>query len=85
MTLAVYVPAVPEFAPVVRTAEAAGMDVRAVGDYLELATAEREVVLRREVTEMPTAVWHAALTGGLTGRIVSFTPRILHLATEDHA
>ena len=45
MTLAVYVLAVPEFAPVVRTAEAAGMDVRAVGDYLELATTEREVVL----------------------------------------
>ncbi|RXS69934.1 hypothetical protein EST92_25090 [Streptomyces sp. TM32] len=83
MTLALYVLAVPEFAPVVRSAEAAGMDVRAAGDYLELTTTAHEVVLRREVTGMRTAVWHAALTGGLVGRIVSFTPDTLHLARED--
>ncbi|GAO11400.1 hypothetical protein NCG97_08870 [Streptomyces lydicamycinicus] len=82
MTLAVYVLDVPEFEPVVHTAEAAGMAVRRTGDYLELSTTEQEIVLRREETGMRTALWHALLTGGLDGRIVSFTPDTLHLVQE---
>ncbi|MEU8912983.1 MULTISPECIES: hypothetical protein [Streptomyces] len=82
MTLAVYVLDVPEFAPVVHTARTAGMEVRRTGDYLELTTTEHEIVLRREGTGMRTALWHAMLTGGLDGRIVSFTAETLHLTQE---
>jgi hypothetical protein len=83
VTLAVYVLDVPEFQPVVRTAQAAGMNVRKTGDYLELTSAEDEVVLRREGSAIRTAVWHAALTGGVDARIVSFTSETLQLAKEE--
>jgi hypothetical protein len=82
VTLALYVLDVPEFEPVVHTAEAAGMSVRHTGDYLELSTADDEIVLRRDPDAIRTALWHAALTGGLDGRIVSFTSDTLHLAKE---
>ncbi|MFB6893576.1 hypothetical protein ACFCX4_30145 [Kitasatospora sp. NPDC056327] len=82
MTLALYVLDVPEFVPVVRTAEAAGMVTRRAGDYLRLSTAADEVVLRREGTGIRTALWHAALTGGVDARIVLFDSEILHLAKE---
>ncbi|MEU4925784.1 hypothetical protein AB0G54_04640 [Streptomyces yokosukanensis] len=82
MSLALYVLDVPEFQPVVRAAEAAGLSVRSRGDYLELHTDEPEAVLRRDESVIRTAVWHAALTGGLDGRIVSFTSDTLHLAKE---
>ncbi|MEU1491418.1 hypothetical protein ABZ456_14310 [Streptomyces sp. NPDC005776] len=85
MTVSVYVLDVPEFAPVVHTARTAGMDVHQVGDYLELSTEDREVVLRREETGMRPALWHAMLTGGLDGRIVSFTPDVVHLAAGEEA
>ncbi|MEU8029875.1 hypothetical protein [Streptomyces sp. NPDC049099] len=82
MSLTLYVLDVPEFAPVVGAAEAAGLTARRAGDYLELSTDAAEAVLRRDGTEIRTAVWHAALTGGLDGRIVSFTSDTLHLAEE---
>ena len=79
MTLAMYVLDVPEFEPLVRTAQDAGMHLRRTGDYLELSSPEPEVVLRRAGTDIRTALWHAALTGGLDGRIVSFTAETIHL------
>ncbi|MFF6793893.1 hypothetical protein ACVW0K_001148 [Streptomyces filamentosus] len=82
MTLALYVLDVPEFEPFVRTAETAGLTVRRLGDHLELSTDEDEFVLHREGTGIRTALWHAALTGGLHGRIVTFTSDTLHLAKE---
>ncbi len=83
MTLALYILDVPEFEPLVRTAQGAGMDLRRIGDYLELTSPERELVLRRNATGIRTALWHAALTGGLNGRIISFTSETLHLAEEE--
>ncbi|GGV51557.1 hypothetical protein AB0I84_18930 [Streptomyces spectabilis] len=82
MSLALYVLDVPEFQPVVRAAEAAGLTTQHVGDYVELRTHEPEAVLRRDGAVIRAAVWHAALTGGLDGRIVSFTSDTLHLAKE---
>ncbi|WP_282204881.1 hypothetical protein [Kitasatospora fiedleri] len=82
MTLALYVLDVPEFEPVVAAARQAGMDARSTGDYLELTSPTDEVVLRREGTGIRTALWHAALTGGLAGRIVLFTADTLHLTGE---
>ncbi|GAA3289201.1 hypothetical protein [Streptomyces cinereospinus] len=85
MTVSVYVLDVPEFEPVVHTARTAGMGVHQMGDYLELTTEDHEVVLHREETGMRPALWHAMLTGGLTGRIISFTPDALHLCEEEGA
>ncbi|MFJ6464400.1 hypothetical protein ACIQM0_25785 [Streptomyces sp. NPDC091387] len=85
MTVSVYVLDVPEFEPVVHTARIAGMDVHQVGDYLKLTIEDREVVLRREETGMRPALWHAMLTGGLDGHIVSFTPDVVHLAEGEEA
>lgn len=82
MTLALYVLDVPEFEPVARAAQAAGMVARRTGDYLRLISSLPEVVLRREASGVRTAVWHAALTGGLDGRIVSFTSETLRIAEE---
>lgn len=82
MTVALYVLDVPEFQPVVELARSSGMDLRQRGDYLELSTSAPEVVLRRDGTGIRTAVWHATVTGGLSGRIVSFTGDTLHLAEE---
>ncbi|MEU1887102.1 hypothetical protein ABZ491_16725 [Micromonospora rifamycinica] len=79
MTLAVYVLDVPEFQPLARTAQKAGMRLRRTGDYLELSSPDRQLVLSREGTGIRTALWHAALTGGLDGRIVSFTSETIHL------
>ena len=82
MTVALYVLDVPEFEPVVELAEVSGMTSNRRGDYLELSTSAPEVVLRRDGTGIGTAVWHAAVTGGLDGRIVSFTAETIHLAEE---
>jgi hypothetical protein len=79
MTLAMYVLDVPEFEPLVRTAQQAGMRLRRTGDYLELSSADRELVLHRDGTGIRAALWHAALTGGLDGRIVAFTGETIHL------
>lgn len=80
MALALYVLAVPEFEPVIKTARAAGMWYRRMGDYAELRSEKPSVVLSRDESSTRTAVWYAALTGGLDGHIVSFTADTLHLA-----
>ncbi|AUG79110.1 hypothetical protein CFP65_4360 [Kitasatospora sp. MMS16-BH015] len=82
MTLALYVLDVPEFVPLVRAAEAARMTSRRIGDYVELSTAADEVTISRAGTGIRTAVWHAALTGGLDARIGSFDSETLHLVKE---
>ncbi|GAA2514153.1 hypothetical protein [Winogradskya humida] len=79
MTLAVYVLDVPEFEPLVQTAQDAGMQLRRTGDYVELSSSRPEITLNREGTGIRTALWHAALTGGLDGRIVAFTSETIHL------
>ena len=79
MTLAVYMLDVPEFQPLVQTARDAGMQSRRTGDYVELSCTAPEIILSREGTGIRTALWHAALTGGLDGRIVSFTSETIHL------
>ncbi|MFI2662501.1 hypothetical protein [Micromonospora carbonacea] len=82
MTLALYVLDVAEFEPLVRTAQGAGMQLRRTGDYWELSSPEPQLILRRQGTEIRTALWHAALTGGLDGRIVSFTSETIHLEED---
>ncbi|MEV3859278.1 hypothetical protein AB0J38_33835 [Streptomyces sp. NPDC050095] len=85
MTLTLYILGVPEFAPIVRTAEAAGMVAGRVGDYVTLTARTPEAILRRDEKSTRPALWHAALTGGLDGRIVSYTSDELHLAAGEIA
>jgi hypothetical protein len=82
MSVTLYVLDAPEFQVVVETAQAAGMTARKTGDYLALTTPDDEVVLRRGHTGMRTALWFAALTGGVDGQIVSYDDATLHLRAQ---
>lgn len=80
MALALYVLDVPEFESVIDTAREAGMRYSRVGEYVELSSDDPSITLNRDKETTRTAVWYAALTGGLDGHIVSFTADSLHLA-----
>jgi hypothetical protein len=77
---AIQVLKIPEFEPIRHTAEQAGMRQEDMGDYLRMSTPEPEVVLERHHTDVRPAVWFAALTGGMEGRIVTFDDDRLHIA-----
>jgi hypothetical protein len=77
---AIYVLDIPEFEPIRRTAEIAGMSSETLGDYYRLSTPETEVVLERRHTDVRPAVWFAALTGGVEGRILRLDFDVLQLA-----
>lgn len=80
---AIYVLDIPEFGPIRVTAELAGMRSQQMGDYHRLSSSAPEVVLERRHTDVRPAVWFAALTGGLEGRIVRFDMDGLHIADHD--
>jgi hypothetical protein len=82
VSVTLYVLDAPEFQPIAETARAAGMTARKTGDYLALSTDEPHVVLHRDHTGMRTALWFAALTGGVDGRIVTFDEKTLHLEAQ---
>jgi hypothetical protein len=69
---AIHVLKIPEFEPIRHTAEQAGMRQEDTGDYLRMSTPAPEVVLERRHTGVRPAVWFAALTGGMEGRVVAF-------------
>jgi hypothetical protein len=69
---AIYVLDIPEFASIVQTAVLAGMRLDRAGDYVRASTSEPEVTLERHHTDVRPAVWFAALTGGVEGRILEF-------------
>ncbi|MGC5002466.1 MULTISPECIES: hypothetical protein [unclassified Streptomyces] len=77
---AIYILDIPEFEPILRTALIAGMEQEDLDGYLRVSTSESEIVLERRHTDVRPAVWFAALTGGLEGRIVHFDFDRLHLA-----
>jgi hypothetical protein len=62
----------PEFEPIVETARRAGMRIHDDGDYLTATSAEPQVTLLRRHTNVRPSIWFAALTGGLTGEIITF-------------
>jgi hypothetical protein len=72
----------PEFEPIVSTARHAGMDVRPVGDYIQVSSLAPRVTLERRHTGVRPAVWFAALTGGLVGRIERFDDDQLSIADD---
>lgn len=69
---AIFILDTPEFQPLVRTAEHAGMKIRSAGDYLEASSSLPRVTLERSVTNVRLSIWFAALTGGLDGHIAHF-------------
>ncbi|MER8038637.1 hypothetical protein ACWEP8_23075 [Streptomyces hydrogenans] len=77
---ALYILDIPEFAPILHTARIAGMTEEELDGYVKVSTAAPEIVLERRHTDVRPAVWFAALTGGLEGRIVRFDFDVLHLA-----
>ncbi|MFD9704362.1 hypothetical protein [Lentzea sp. NPDC059081] len=80
---AIFILDTPEFEPIVRTAEHAGMTVRRTGDYLEATSPGAEVTLERSVTGVRPSIWFAALTGGLVGHIVHFDHDHLRLSDTE--
>lgn len=78
-TCAIYLLDVPEFAPLRRALESAGVSVAQHGDY-QVAQASGEIVLHRKDAGVGQAVWFGALTGGVTGTIVEFSEDTLRVA-----
>ena len=73
MTIRVFVPAVPEFAPLVQAASRrASCKVSApLPEYQVIESSEPLEFGRKELGLKP-AVWYGLFTGGLTGRIEIF-------------
>ncbi|MEU3647060.1 hypothetical protein AB0E59_27010 [Lentzea sp. NPDC034063] len=82
---AIFILDTPEFEPIVRTVEHAGMTVRRAGDYLEATSTGAEVTLERAVTGVRPSIWFAALTGGLVGHIVHFDHDLLRLSDAEQS
>ncbi|MGE0000135.1 MAG: hypothetical protein AB7U39_24715 [Ilumatobacteraceae bacterium] len=82
MQVALYVLRCPEFLPLVAAAQRAGeVSVDDWGDYVRLAAVD---VLRfdRTETDLNDAVWFAAATGGIEGRIAEFTHERLEIVAD---
>jgi len=79
---ALYVLDCEEFAPLVEAARSMAevtVDVRA--PYLRLS-AEGRLRLERQATGLNDAVWFAAPTGGIEGRIARFDNDVLEIAAD---
>lgn len=70
---ALYVLDCPEFHPLVEAAQGNGdVVVTPVGHHIALESTGGELRIRRSHTGLIDAIWYAALTGGIRGRIVRF-------------
>ena len=64
---------VPEFAPVVASAQSqAGLTVTSLGNYQKIHGA-REITISRAATGLGSAVWFGVLVGGFAGEILEFS------------
>jgi hypothetical protein len=84
MTVTVFVPDLPEFQPLLRSAGAkADCTVSAARAGYWRIQAQRELhFLRRELGLGP-ALWNSALSGGFQGRIVRYDRNEMSLVSED--
>ena len=77
---AIYVLDVPEFSALVTTLrDTPGISIEKHGDYF-VARSAGEIVVQRRATGVGHAVWFGALTGGIRGRIVTFSGDELRVA-----
>ncbi len=82
MQVALYVLKCPEFLPLVTAAQRASeVDVDDWGDYVRLAAVD-VLRLERIETDLNDAVWFAAATGGIEGRIAEFTNERLEIVAD---
>jgi hypothetical protein len=79
LTCAIFLLNVPEFEPLRRTLQSAGVAVTLHGDY-HVARASGEIVLHRKDAGVGQAVWFGALTGGVIGTIVEFSEDTLRVS-----
>jgi hypothetical protein len=77
---AIYVLDVPEFSALVAALrDVPGITIEKHADYF-VARAPGEIVVHRRATGVGQAVWFGALTGGIRGRIVTFSDDELRVA-----
>ena len=69
----IYVPQVPEFAPVIDEARRVGVSrITDTGKGYTILESEGEIRLNRKAMKMKPAVWYGLFTGGLRGKIAEF-------------
>jgi hypothetical protein len=84
VTVTLFIPDIPEFAPLVRAAEkVAACDVRPPrGGYWRIEATEEICFSRKELGLTP-AIWNSALSGGFCGRIVEYGRDVMRIVRED--
>lgn len=83
MTITVFVPELPEFQPLVRSARVIPTCVvcSTKRGYWKIE-APHELRFARKDLGLGPALWNSALSGGYVGRVVSFDRNELHLISE---
>lgn len=74
MNVAIYVPDLPEYGPIVNAAEASGLlnIVPPKAGYWQLQS-PGSIRLTRKQLGLRTALWFSMLTGGYCGRVIEYT------------
>jgi len=80
----IFVPDIPEFAPLMRGAENLKDCVvhRPVNGYWRIE-AEREIEFFRKRLGLGPALWNSALSGGFRGRIIQYDRDVMRIGSED--
>jgi hypothetical protein len=84
MTVTIFVPDLPEFLPVVRSAEKVEQCtiVAPQNGYWRIE-AEHEIQFSRKSLGLGHAIWNSALSGGFRGRIVEYGRDVMRICCED--
>jgi hypothetical protein len=86
MSVTVFVPDLPEFLPLVRSAKAmAGCTVNAGASGYWKIDAPGELRFVRKEVGLGLALWYSALSGGFRGRIVTYDRNEMTLVSEEAA
>jgi hypothetical protein len=83
MTVTIYVPDIPEFMPLVRSAEKVEKcSVRLPRNGYWRIEAADEIQFSRKALGLGHAIWNSALSGGFRGRIIEYGRDTLWLRSE---
>lgn len=84
MAVRIFVPDIPEFAPLLEGArKAGGCRVESpVAGYWSI-TADNELRFERRALGLGPALWNSALTGGFTGRIAEYGRDVMRIVNDD--
>jgi hypothetical protein len=79
----IFVPDIPEFAPVLKAAEQAGScRVIAPKQGYWRITADSEICFQRKALGLGPALWYSMLSGGYRGRITEYSRDVLRIEGE---